>query len=281
MLDGDPIGTGATLPGWGYGMRLEFHRTVTLNPERIRQGAGLGRQSILRLSCSWSAQAAVNFGGIALPIDVDLSRDESSENYLTIEVPSTSIAERLQLQTVVVLQSRGSDTTSPIAASVASSILWKESVTLNLEGQSARMPILALDFTNLPGAERDAAWFVWTGPDWLLQDPTAGITVYVNDSRLALLAALSARQPDSHQMSIRSIFFHDVGRSLIERALNDDDFTDDVDYREGCGGWSLRATLASLFGGQSLGQIRKFRETDPAGFERTLQARHNLLKALT
>jgi hypothetical protein len=142
------------------------------------------------------------------------------------------------------------------------------------------MPILTADSARFQTLEQGATWFVWTGPDWLLKDPTVGIAVYVNSGRPPLVAALSARQPDAHQVSLQSVFFHDVGRALIERALEDDDFTDDVDYRTGCAGRSLRATLRSLFGYQTLSQIRKFRRNDPAGFERMLQTRHKLLEKL-
>lgn len=279
-LNGDAVGNGSTVPGWGYGMQLVFQRTVTLGPAHIRQGAHLGRQSILRLVSSWSAQSAVNIGKVADSVDVTLLDNETFVHQIKLDVPSQCISQSLVLRTALILHRRGMDTDSPVAAITPGSNLWKDSVTLILEGRSARMPILAADFANYQSAEKGAAWFVWTSPDWLLQDPTTGITVYINAARPALLSALGARGPDFHQTSVQSFFFHDVGRILIERALKDDDFSDDVDYGIGSAGKSLRATLRTLFGHQSIAQIRKFQERDAAGFERALQTRHKLLEGL-
>jgi hypothetical protein len=280
MLDGDAVGDGSSVPGWGYGMRLVFRRAIKLDVVRIRRESGLRQQSILRLATAWSARSAVNLGMKAASVEVPLSGDDTLEHDLVIDVPSPSVAEILILRTVLVLEHRGSDATSPVAAAEPGSVLWKDSATIVLEGRSARMPILAIDFGGFQIAEQGAAWFVSTGPEWLVRHPTSGITVYVNGACRGLLAGLSARRPDPHESFLQSVFFHDVGRVLIERALDDDDFTDDADYPPGCTGNSLRATLRSVFGHQTVAQIRKFRRSDATGFERTLQTRHKLLGAL-
>src|SRR5207253_4635433 len=133
-----------------------------------------------------------------------------------------------------------------------------------------RMPILPADFSKFPSPQRRAAWSVWTGPEWLSQHPSAGITVFINSGRPALLAALRSRNASARDTLIQSMFLHEVGRALIERALDDDDFSDDEDYPRGTAGHSLRATLRMLFDRQPIDRIRQFRKSNPADFERVL-----------
>jgi hypothetical protein len=279
-LDGDPVGDGAVIPGWGYAMQLEFRRTFRLDPARIRDECQLDRQCVLRLICSWSAQSALNLGKTVTSFGFALLGDEEFHHDLVAEVPSPSVAENLILQSVLMLDRHGPEAVSPLAAKQPGSILWEDSVSLIVEGRSARMPILAIDFSKFKSVEQDAAWFVLTGSNWLQQDPTAGITVYINAGRPLLLGALSARRPDPHQLSIQSVFYHDVGRILLERALDDEDFNEDVDFRTGSTGGSIQSTLRSMFGQESFAQIRKSKADDPAGFERTLQTRNKLLSNL-
>jgi len=280
MLNGDAVGSGSVVPGWGYGMRLALSRSVRVAPGRVRQESGLGRQSVLALATAWATRSAINLGACATTVQVPLSGDGDIEQELRVEVPSHALAERLVLRTALVLQRAGSDAASPLAAVEPGSVLWADSATLILEQHGARMPILSADFSQFQTTERGAAWYVWTGPDWLHRHPTDGVVVYVNAARNGLLAALSTRVPDSRSSALQSMFFHDVGRVLIDRALTDEEFRDDADFAAGSAGASLRATLRAIFRQQTLSQVRRSRSEDAAAFERILQTRHGLLDVL-
>lgn len=274
-LNGDAVGEGSAIPNWGYGMPLIFTRVVALDIAAIRKACGLDRNSRICVTPAWSAKSAINFGSVGEIVEVSLDRDSVIEHELTLEVPSPSLANTLRLSTTITLQYCGTNS-SAAAARQPGSTLWIETSHLVLEGRSARMPILAADFRSLAGTEKNAAWYLWTTSEWLSRHLSAGVTVYVNASNSPILTALTTRQPDPTQSAIQAFFYHDVGRALIERALADEDFSDDADYDRDSVGRSLRATLRTLFNHQTLDQIRDAKKTDPAAFDRLLQARHKL-----
>jgi hypothetical protein len=280
LLNGDAVGSGSTIPGWGYGMALSFAREITIVADEVREATGLGRASRLRLSTAWSAKCAINLGNpSAESTVVSLDSDRAEVISLSIDVPSVELADSLFLVVLLTLEFRSPDSAT-ISAQRIGSILWKSQDQLLLEGRSARMPVLAADFRQLPSKERDSAWYVWTSSDWLHRHVSSGITVYVNASREPLVDALSTRQPDATQKAVQRFFYHDVGKLLIERALDDDEFTDDAEFEKGTCGRSLRSSLRILCGHQTLGQIKQLRKDDGAAFDRLLQVRHKLSGAM-
>lgn len=276
MLGANRVGHRSAILGWDYSMPLRLRRTISVQPEKVRSHCQLGSDTSLTLATEWTALSALNVGRPGPAVTFELSGEATLTLQLDMEVPSDQLAEELRVSTILVLKRSGNGS-SPVSAREPGSILWREQAVVVLEGTRPRMPILPTDFSHLKGSERNAAWHVWTGPDWLSQHPSVGICVQLNAARPNLVAALSSRQSGPVEAAILSFFIHDIGRMLFERALADDEFSDEADFPRGSSGYSLRASLRALFDRQTLAQIRKLRHEDAAAFERALQSRHQLL----
>ena len=280
VLDGTEVGDQSAIPGWNYEMRLRLARHLAIEPAALRRACGLGKSSAVRLAVAWTAHSAINAGNLAARVDFELDGDSRLEETIVVEIPSSELADSVEIISVLALVRRGQDAT-PIAARDPGSVLWRDSMTLILEGSRPRLSILPQDFGALPGPEQGAAWYLWTSPEWLSLHPTAGITVYVNSGRPAILAALRTRRGGSTELAVQSVFFHEVGRALLERALDDDDFSEEQDYARGTSGHSIRARLHALFGRASIDEVRTLRRIEPMRFERILQSSQGLLGRLS
>lgn len=265
--------------GWDYSMPLSFSRTLRLVPSAIRTATGLERGTVLRAAVAWVTRAGVTLGGVAVSQDFSLSGDAEIAVDLSFPLRSTTLAQTLALDTVIVLAVPATDS-APTAAYVPGSKLWDDRVTFILEGTSPRLPIAAADFGRHPSRQADASWFVWTSNDWLHLHPSAGISVFVNRAKRELVAALGARRPDPIARLLQSTFRQDVGRILMDRCLDEPEFTDATDLQPGSAGYSLRATFRQLFPGRTIEAIRSMRRDEPAAYEREQQAHHRFLEGL-
>ena len=102
-LGTEPVVSGASVRGWDYGMPLRLSRRIELFPSRIRDITHLRRSAVLRVVTSWKGHAAVALGARGGGFDLALAMDERVEHELILEVPSSQVAERVEVLTAVTL----------------------------------------------------------------------------------------------------------------------------------------------------------------------------------
>jgi hypothetical protein len=203
---------------------------------------------------------------------VQLSGDEPSVIDVSFVVPGGRLASELVLTTALVLESRGGKA-GPTSASAPGSRLWSDEVTVALEGTGPRLPVVLVDL-DPPGS----AWSLQAAAEWLYSHPSAALHVLVNRKREDICRALLSRPPDDKDRLVRSALKFDVGRQMIERALDDEDFDDDASFGPQSCGEALRQRLRIIFAGLSIEEVRAFRTTERERYERQLQASHHLFE---
>lgn len=278
--NGHALENPAYLKAWGYATPLVFRRTLQLDDSQFREDTGLPVGARLLVAVAWEVRSGLPLGGVAARKTVELLEKGLRDVGLSIEVSSPDLAQELTLCTRIVLGQPTAGAGSRYSATEPGSVLWSDDVQVVLEGGSSRLPVALADFSRFGEAERNASWYLWTAPGWLHGHPSAGLTVYLNAARPKLQERLAAGGTDDASAMLRSVFRHEVGRTMLERALEDEEFRDDADFPVSSAGASIRRTLALLFPGQRISDVRTLRRLEPDAFERILQVRHKHLEAL-
>jgi hypothetical protein len=158
-------------------------------------------------------------------------------------------------------------------------VLWEDAVQVALEGNAARFPISAVDFTSL-GWPRDAAWqLVWHHRD-LDVSPSVAFRLYVNTLHPLAVTALQGDDPASQV--IRSTLQADLARSILTFALREEGFADaDWQQRAGTLGHVAASLLARIFPDESVHGIAARLDQNPDRFWCQVQAGVQFLGGIT
>jgi hypothetical protein len=267
QLNGDALVE--PLVAWAYTTPFRLHRSVTLNNDELSERCKLRKNAPLKLATAWVATGAVSCGRAGPAEEFRLTAGDTSHQ-IELNIPSSQLAHGVRVHLALVCCEQERNGAQP------GSILWRDQQEIGLDSARPRLTIVPTSFEAFSAAERNAAWTVITSPGWLDQHPSVGVVVYLNVAKAKLVSALSSRKPTAEDAALQSMFFHDVGRTLVERALRDDAFVDG-EFERGTMGASLAATLNLMFAGASRRQIRG---EDPGRMERLLQHRHSLLGEL-
>lgn len=267
---------GTHVRGWDYGMPMQLHRRVIVHPSRVRDATGLSPSSIMRLVVTWSTRRGYHTGGRGFSKETSLNSDEVLEFLPTVDVPSAQLAGDLRMTTCLVLARAGTDS-QPLAARQPGSILWQDVVDTSLEGMGERLPVSLSDFTNrYDSLSAGAAWSIELSHDWLHRHPSVGMVVLINSARVEVTAALKSERPGPAEQLIRSALYHDVGRTLVLRALDSDEFRSDEPYDTGTLGYALRLRIRTLFPHYTFNEVYQMPREE---LERVLQSHHQLFKS--
>ena len=156
------------------------------------------------------------------------------------------------------------------------SVLWSDRQRVLLEGDNALFPIATADFHDLP-YPTGAGWYLHVDED--LEGAALGsILLLVNERHEVVLRAVEAAgSPTEADRRVLSTLRTDVLRSLVERALTDEDLTEETDYPVGSLGALLTTVVRNAFPAFSLEALRRERQTSPALFSSRLQETSRLL----
>ncbi len=260
------------LDDWDYSSVLSLGRILVVDGLRARKASGLGEDAELALTVRWSASASLLRGnawqqllpaqdGIEIPVDFDLPGDE--------------LGGVLSLTTLITMTRAGSHP-SPAAPRRPGSILWSDEDRVALQGDEALFPIAQADFQDLPHPDK-ASWYLEIGEE-LDAAAMGSLLLLVNERRPVVLEALAnASSPSPTNQAVLSVLRADILRTLIERALVDDDFDEEADYPAGSLGATLRHVIRGTFETEDFESLRREREQQPGFFTTRIQAAADML----
>ncbi|GAA1840602.1 hypothetical protein GCM10009772_17830 [Pseudonocardia alni subsp. carboxydivorans] len=263
----------AEIPDWDYGTVLRLRRPMRVDGLRARLECGLPRDSRIMLTVVWSA-ANSSLRGRAWQGPVPDEPDVTVE--IDFDLPGDELGGRLDLETTLTLRAGGTSPASPAAPSRPGSVLWQDIRSVMLQGDAVLFPLSIVDFEHLP-YPTGAAWHLELGHD-LESQALGSILLLANKRRPVVTAALeNAADPTDADKLVLSAIRSEVVRSLIERALVDDEFDLDLGYAAGSVGALLASVVRNTFPGKSLESLRRDRDHEPILFTSQIQNATGLL----
>ena len=262
------------LPDWDYDTTLSLSRPVQVDGLRARRLAGLPDDAEIDLTVRWSASSSALRGrawrgsvpprdGVELDVAFDLAGDE--------------LGGVLELATVLTLRRPG-EGASAAAPKRPGSTLWSDRRPVLLQGDAVLFPLAIADFHDLP-YPTGAAWYLEVGDD-LEAAALGSILLLANERREVVVNALaSAGSPGDADRRVLSTLRTDVVRALVERALANEDFTEETEHPTGSLGALLTAVLRRTFPGVGVEALRREWRREPVLFTARLQDATDLLVA--
>jgi hypothetical protein len=152
-------------------------------------------------------------------------------------------------------------------------VLWTETQRVALEGNAARFPMAAVDFTTLARVPDGAAWYVdWDHED--LDSPVlGGLRLLLNSAHPRMASIARTATDDPAAPLVRSLIECDVARHLAHAALGNERFVQTPDaFPEESVGRLLSDLLATVWPGIPVASLRARLFQDPARLDAELQA---------
>ncbi|MGW6704227.1 hypothetical protein ACWGDE_04975 [Streptomyces sp. NPDC054956] len=264
--DGE-VALSEALSDWDYRMDLPLRRAVRVDLDRARSESGLPANAALMLSVVWTATGS-NLSGPARHLR--LTGTGVVDLVLDVRLRGADLGGLLLLDTALVLAERLGDA-RPSAPRRAGSVLWSDRRSLRLQGDAPQFPMAVIDFarTSFPD---DAAWHLQISGG--LESATMGsLLLLVNERNTVTATAFrNASKPRAVDRIVLSAVYADTARIMIEHALHNDDFVEDVDFPDGSLGATLMSLFDRLFPGRSVTDMRLRQRQSPALFASDLQA---------
>ncbi|MEV5715224.1 hypothetical protein AB0L41_15090 [Amycolatopsis mediterranei] len=266
LIDDVPGELPDALSDWDYRMDLSLRQPVTVDVDVVRQATGLPAAAKLTLAMIWTASGS---GLKAAAHRVPLPETGITHVDLAAVLPGNQLGGVLGLETTLVLAefTQDGDLASPRRAG---SILWTSKYETRLQGDAPLFPIAVVDFAKTQYPE-DAGWHVEIGGD--LETATMGaLLLLVNERKRVLVDAMrNAAKPRPVDRVVLSTVHADVARTLVEYALQDQDFSLEVDYGDETIGSTLQALIGRFFPEQSLTHLRRRQGQSSTAFATELQ----------
>jgi hypothetical protein len=267
------------LPGWDPATILQILVAAEVNTRGVFEDCKLAPDARVRIALVWfSPGTGLRGHGDFINLE---TADSSWSGSLKLTAAGEMLASSIRLETQLVLVHAGSRS-FPLAPERSGSLLWREGKTVALEGQESRFPVELTDFAASSGwLPADAGWYLEWDPHDLHQLALGSMRLLINKGNKQVSQAVTESQPADKV--IRDAIRYDVGRIMIVRALENDDFvTAPDDYAEGSIGATIRRLIQMLFQVPSdrFKGLQQVYRQDPSRFECRLQDRLRLFQEI-
>jgi hypothetical protein len=263
------------LKGWDYETPVRFESKIRIDLVRALAECGLEDDATVALaSVFWAS--STNRRGLGSLVEID----GSGEYSIAFDVDPAIIGGRLNLERRLILNQPGTHA-AQFAARLKGAVLWEESrndrSSVILEGEAARFPTEVMDFNFGPVAEPESAW--WLDYDFsdLDASPLASMRLYLNSSNPLVDQLIRGEESDSASL-LRSVLSWDIGRAMINGAINRPDFIDGWgNFRSGSLGETLELLIRRFWPTHDARALRSMRAQDSGLFDARLQSRFRIL----
>jgi hypothetical protein len=254
---------------WDPMQNLSIKRTVVVETQRFMKECGLGRDGEVSLVVSWRSPGSGQRGA-AFRQDIEGTADEYVCN-LDVHIPGVDLAGSVLIMTRVLLK-KGGVKDDPLAASRPGSILWEDSVSLQLEGLGSRFPMEVVDF-GLIGLPKNASWRLQWPRDNLQAQAMGCMCLLLNKAHKRVLSAVVKNPPDPEARAIWSAINVGVAREIIVGALGDEAFmAKDIEFKDGSVGQIAIDLIERAFPSRGKQAALECLKATPDHFECEIQA---------
>jgi hypothetical protein len=262
------------LATWDYATDLALERIIELDLASVRGGAGLKKDDPLALGVLWSSDNHLRGAGSVIRLEGDEPVTSVTLNFV---LEGWDLGETLSLDTALYLP----DDLGVTAARTAfrpGSRLWTQRKKVRLQGSAPRFPLALVDPVRF-GFDDHTPWFLEIRGE--LDTPVlGGLHLLINENNPVVRTAVESPTRTPEADPIMSMLGYDVGRTLLEYALEQDDLGAGP-YDEETLGHVLQALLERVFPGELPSQVRNRRKVDPAGFAADVAASLGLLSTVS
>jgi hypothetical protein len=261
-------------PAWDYNSTIVLGRQFDVDLPALLEDCGLPSSTPL--------DVCVRFHTSRARLRTLCSRTRlPAMNGVHASIPGTDLAGVLHVQTTIEL-TEDVPSTGPFVARRAGSVLWRDVVSVSLEGD-AQLPIAPVDFSTQAHLPGQAAWHIsLDGSDWH-HAALGSLLVLLNTDNATVASALDGKLDDETATVLWDTLQVDVVTDLVGKALDDEDFPVDEDgAEEGPNGRSLAQLVSSLVRGYlcapnetvptALQRLRDLRTNDPSLYRASVQS---------
>jgi hypothetical protein len=245
------------LVDWDCSTTVVARRQIELDGNGIRDEVGLPASTRLLAAATWRVTHSLLNGMVRAAAPTTLA-DGSRVVDLEIRLSGLDLGPALELETVLLLADTRSHQGDPVAWRRAS-VLWKDRRKLRLMGDESQFPMAITSFP-AQGLDDGAPWLLIVGQN--LEAPAMGqIQLLINERFSTVTAAVQGTSTPSGS-AIRSTLKVDVGRTLVERALSDDELLTHDDWPDDSLGQVLSSIVRTRLG-EDPTLLRELRDRDP------------------
>lgn len=273
-IDGVEADLSVTAPEWDPALAVECRSEVAIDADEVRDQCGLSGSDVIEVVVTWSCETT-NVRRLATRHRVDGTATVPLHVRLD---PGLAIGPVTLARAVVLGSARAPD--DPAVAHRIGSVLWRESpsdaTTVVLGPPRHRLSTEVVDFRMLPEFDAGAAWVLDGSLTDLDRPADEALRVLLNARHPGIKVAIDGAHEDG--AAIRSVLRWDVGRALLERALDDDSVDEPDVHGGGSVGEALHDLLRSVLPGTTLAELRELRRERPAAYHALVQSRLGLLE---
>lgn len=219
VLDGSGGELGESLDDWDYSTTLRIGRRIQVEVAEVAREVGLRPTTPLLVHVRTKSAASLIRTSAARVV---LAADTAPVQ-VTAEIACRDLAGSLTIETLLELAEDTLDG-QRFSPTYAGSILWRDEVTVVLEGDSGLLPVAPVSFSDA-GLPSGAAWYLsldsgrW---DWTAM---GSVLVLLNADNAAVATAL--RDPTTEHASVLLDTIEvDFVADLVGRAVEDESFMD-------------------------------------------------------
>jgi hypothetical protein len=256
------------IPYWDVSQELHVARRMAIDLDTVYGESRIPTSSRLGLSVVFASEFEDEIYGTTFDETAGILHSE-----IEIDIAGRDLGTTVTLLTAVILRDARPQTDQPVAWR-RGSILWSDQKRIRLYGDDSQFPVTEIDFSDC-GLDPAAPWFVEIGTE--LELPAMGAVQLLLNSRFPLVVA-AARDPDRDRPElavVRSELFANIGRTLIEFALAQDEI--EQEWPDDSLGAVLAAALTSRFN-EPVSDLRSLRDNDPAAWAAKTAAAFGLLR---
>jgi hypothetical protein len=273
ILDGPPGDLSTSIEGWDYATTLRIGRRVEIDVAEILAAVALPPSTRLLLHVRARSGASLIRTSIArIGLDPDAGPVD-----LVAEIAGRELAGSVTVETLLELADDVSGG-RPFSPSRAGSILWRDELSVVLEGDSGLLPIAPVSFADA-GLPAGAAWYLsldagrW---DWTAM---GSVLVLLNTDNRAVATALANPATDQASVLFDTIEV-DFVADLVGRAVTDEAFVDqfvqvvDDDLSVGA---LVRALIRTRLAeptesvDAAVSRLKELRDRDPSRYRAVIQ----------
>jgi hypothetical protein len=258
LVNDEPAVLPAWLEEWDYGTPISVRRQVEVDCAGVVQDTGLDHSTSVGLVVGWRVSGSLLSGVAGPPHALKLDSGTTLVD-LAVDLAGVDLGPALELETILFLIGHHSPPTDPIAHREAS-VLWRDKQKVRLQGDESQFPLAIIDFVGR-GLQSGAPWQLTIGDD--LEAPAMGqIQLLINERFSTVVAAVTDTDATPSGPAVRSALRADVGRTLVERALREEEVLERETWPDDSLGGVLSAVVRARFS-ERPAELKRVMETDP------------------